>query len=330
MAWMFLSCKSLKSLDLSSFDTRSVTDFQQMFFNSSSLITLNLSNFNISQAFSIYRMFRDCNNLESLDISNFNPSSVNNFKELFRGCTSLKSIHFSQFILSNEENYFEEMLTTFNERFIICFNESNRNGTSSNCSIFQNLYNYFGGRIICRNCSKDNYLIKYNHLCNDPCLKGTLFHKNSLCFRECHFYELFFYLCDIDNINNDNNYLNKDELTEKLEKNIREGLFNSLLSNVIDKEKQDIIIQNEDVVYQITSTENQKNNKNNNISKIELGDCENALRTYYSISDNEPLYILKVDYFKQDYLIPIIGYEVFHPENKSILDLNQFQKNNIN
>ena len=330
MGWMFNGCYSLKSLDLSSFNTRSVHNFEGMFYNCS-LMTLNLSNFYPSEVTQMINMFRECRKLESLDISNFNISSYTNFQYLFTGCPSLISIHFSQFVISDEGNCFEKILNTFNENFTICFNESNRNGSSPNCSSrFQNLYNYFGGRIVCRENSKDNSTIEYNQLCNDPCLKGTLLLKNSLCLRECHIYELFYYLCDIDSINNDNNYINKDELTAKLEKNIRDGLLNSLLSDIIDKEKQDIIIQNEDVVYQITSTENQKNNKNNNISTIELGDCENALRAYYNISDSEPLYILKVDYFKQDYLIPIIGYEVFHPENKSILDLNQCQKNNIN
>ena len=43
-----------------------------------------------------------------------------------------------------------------------------------------------------------------------------------------------------------------------------------------------------------------------------------------------PLIILKVDYFRKDLLIPIIGYQVFHPMmNKSKLNLN-YCGNNVN
>jgi hypothetical protein len=124
---------------------------------------------------------------------------------------------------------------------------------------------------------------------------------------------------------------NKDQVIKKLENYIEKGLMNSLLSNVIDGEKKDIIIQNEDILYQITSTENQKNqkNKNNNASTIDLGECEKTLKEIYGINDSYPLIILKVDYFIQDLLIPIIGYEVFHPENKSKLNLNHCKNTNV-
>ena len=126
--------------------------------------------------------------------------------------------------------------------------------------------------------------------------------------------------------------IDKDQMLQKIKNDIIGGLMNSQLSNVINGEKKDIIIPNDNIVYQITSTENQKNqkNKNNNASTIDLGKCEKTLRGIYGINDTEPLIILKVDYFRQDLLIPIIGYEVFHPENKTQLDLNYCKNNNIN
>ena len=108
--------------------------------------------------------------------------------------------------------------------------------------------------------------------------------------------------------------------------------MNSLLLNLTEGVKKDIIIPNGDIICQITTTEIQKSkkNKNNNESTIDLGECEKTLRQIYNLNDSIPLIILKVDYFKQDLLIPIIGYEVFHPENKSKLNLNYFKENNIN
>ena len=79
-------------------------------------------------------------------------------------------------------------------------------------------------------------------------------------------------------------------------------------------------MQGNDILYQITTTENQKN-EYNNISTLNLGDCEDKLKEIYGIDKNLSLIILKVDYFKQGLLIPVIGYKVFNPKNKSELNL---------
>ena len=80
----------------------------------------------------------------------------------------------------------------------------------------------------------------------------------------------------------------------------------------------------------MTTTDNQKNNTNKNISSIDLGDCEKILKDKYKIDKDLPLIIYKVDYFSPDSLIPIIGYEIYHPLNKSKLDLNHCKNANIN
>ena len=59
-----------------------------------------------------------------------------------------------------------------------------------------------------------------------------------------------------------------------------------------------------------------------------LGECEKILKRIYNIDENQPLIIFKIDYYKEGSLIPIIGYEVFHPDNKSKLDL-QYCKDEI-
>jgi hypothetical protein len=106
-----------------------------------------------------------------------------------------------------------------------------------------------------------------------------------------------------------------------IEKIFSDTSFNSKLDNIINKEK-DIIISNNETIIQITSTENQKNNKNHNISTINLGECENILKEIYNIDPNKPLLILKIDSYIAGSNIPIIQYEVYHPDNKSKLDLS--------
>ena len=46
-----------------------------------------------------------------------------------------------------------------------------------------------------------------------------------------------------------------------------------------------------------TTTENQKNNINYNMTRIDLGECEVLLRNEYNISINETLYMKKLDIY---------------------------------
>ena len=43
----------------------------------------------------------------------------------------------------------------------------------------------------------------------------------------------------------------------------------------------------------LTTTQNQKNDKNNNITIIDLGECENLIRKFYNLSLNDILFIKK-------------------------------------
>jgi surface protein len=60
MMRMFSGCSSLSSLDLSGFDTYSVTDMGSMFFGCSSLVSLDLSGFDTSSVTDMMRMFDGC------------------------------------------------------------------------------------------------------------------------------------------------------------------------------------------------------------------------------------------------------------------------------
>ena len=120
-----------------------------------------------------------------------------------------------------------------------------------------------------------------------------------------------------DIIKNENN-LTKDEIINKIKNLISNR--NTNLNSVIGENK-DLLIKDDDITYQITTLDQLKNNENNNISTLNLDNCENILKTVYEIDKNDSLIIFKVDYFKEGLLIPIIGYEIYHPLNNSLLDL---------
>ena len=163
-------------------------------------------------------------------------------------------------------------------------------------------------------CSKDNkYKYEFNDLCLDNCPEGTIYNTTSE-------------ICEV--IKTDNDELNSnDVIAVNLQESITGGSFNNIIENII-KEEKDYTISNEKTLYQITTSDNQKN-KSNNVSTIDFGDCEETLKRIYDIDMSIPLIIFKVDYFNPETLIPIIGYEVYHPLNKSKLNLS-YCNNTVN
>ena len=74
MKGMFEGCRSLRTLDLSSFDTAKVENMGEMFWGCRSLTALDLSSFNTSMVTDMNGMFYGCESLTALDLSNFKTS----------------------------------------------------------------------------------------------------------------------------------------------------------------------------------------------------------------------------------------------------------------
>ena len=104
---------------------------------------------------------------------------------------------------------------------------------------------------------------------------------------------------------------------------IIDGSVDELLSKVLNKDKKDYFVKNNNSeIFHITSTYNQINNDYNNISSIDIGECEKILKENYGINSNESLTIFKVDFYIENYMIPITEYEIFSPKTNEKLDLN--------
>ena len=104
MKSMFVNCRNLTSLDVSSFDTSKVTSMESMFYGCSGLTSLDLRNFNTSNVTHTTRMFYGCSSLTSLDVSSFYTSNVISMNYMFYDCASLKSLNLSNFNTSNVTN----------------------------------------------------------------------------------------------------------------------------------------------------------------------------------------------------------------------------------
>ncbi len=98
---MFSGCSSLTSLDLSKFDTKHITNMSEMFDGCSGLTNLDVSNFNTIKVTNMEKMFSNCSSLKSLDLSGFNTSNVGeggygNMRSMFSGCSGLTSLTFGK------------------------------------------------------------------------------------------------------------------------------------------------------------------------------------------------------------------------------------------
>ena len=105
------------------------------------------------------------------------------------------------------------------------------------------------------------------------------------------------------------------------------SILSSMIKNgnlSISQDEKDIILRGNDVVYQITNTENQKNaNQSSDLSIIDLGECEKIIKRNISYEDDPtPLIILKIDIKKEDIKSSLVAYEVYNPYTKEKINLN--------
>ena len=248
--------------------------------------------------------------------------------------------------ISDSLNLTDNNYQTYQECFYKCKNcSSPGNETNNNCDICKDefitinnqcynkceYYFYFDelNNYICTpnySCPQKYKLIIDTNKCIDKCKNDDLyiFEFNNTCYTECPNGAVRIsedYLCDKEEKKQINLTINeKNNKICSFGEYIQKGYLNNIIKN-ISENKDDYIEEYNDIIFQITTSDNQKYNSNKNISTIDLDNCENILKEIYSINKSLPLIIFKIDYKYPDLLIPIIGYEIYHPENKSKLDL---------
>ena len=145
------------------------------------------------------------------------------------------------------------------------------------------------------------------------------------CAKTCKLSEFFNNECIlvIDNFKAQKN--NIHNIIKEIENNVNAPYIEKV------KNKDEIIIREKNLIYQLTSSENENNKYfSGNISIIKLGECENLLKDKYDIPKNDILIIFKYEYLYPDLLIPYIGFEVFHPYTGKKLDISICETATIN
>ena len=171
MSGMFWACKSLTTIDVSSFKTSNVTNMwamfddctslttikfsdqfitskvtnmQGMFYACSSLTSMDLSGFDVAQVTYFNSMFRGCTKLENLNLTGWNTSSALGMQYMFRGCSSLKSLDLSGFNTQNVTSVLGmfdncSSLTSLNVSNFDTQNVKDMQGMFDNCSSLTSL-----------------------------------------------------------------------------------------------------------------------------------------------------------------------------------------------
>ena len=342
---MFFECKFLSFLNINNFNTTKVTDMYQMFSGCLSLVSLNLSKFVIGSNTKydkiltqisgnliycikeeIYEIIKseidekrciikdnNCFNgwskksykyIEGTDNCIKNCNLTQNYKYEYRGncytsCPSgTTSLYNNDFLCED----FKEV------KFIINEELKKNNSNINTVSITESMN-------LVKTQNEESGNIKENTN------KMIIIHNENHLFKLCQPDDFFRKECKP--IKYDTSMINM------IKYSINDGLMDDLLEEVINESKIDIYNTDTDIKYQITSSFNQNNKNYENISVINLTNCESKLKQIYNINPNDTLIIFKYDYKVEGLLIPIVGYEVFHPLTKEILNLNYCNETSI-
>ena len=144
MSYMFFSCSSLTSLDVTHFNTANVTNMSRMFEYCSSLTSLDVTHFNTAKVTYMGRMFDDCSSLSSLDVTHFNTANVTDMRYMFSSCSSLTSLDVTHFNTANVTNmsYMFSSCSSLTSLDVTHFNTANVTDMSymfSSCSSLTSL-----------------------------------------------------------------------------------------------------------------------------------------------------------------------------------------------
>ena len=257
------------------------------------------------------------------------------------------------FIFLNDNNIIDEKNCYEKCQYYYYFNESNNYMCTENYICPEKYNKLIIEKNKCIDeCYNDNiYKYEFNYTCYKNCPIGTILNEsNYICLlNETNEDIIYFssviksYYTDIESKYNNTNQLSTENIEGTLiistanlissilkisVNNLLENIHNltldvyleylrELLSNGLDTKDLDngidYIHTEKNVTFTITTPGNQRNNKNKNMTTINLGKCEYILKDEYNISDKNNIYILKVDDYIEGYKTPKVEYEIYYP-----------------
>ena len=128
--------------------------------------------------------------------------------------------------------------------------------------------------------------------------------------------------------NDGKNCTNEEIINNKCnEGKITINQIDEIKNNLLQKNytKENIIIKTENVIMQLSTSEDQKKSDNPEVSNIDLGECENLLKIENNIPLEDSLIIFKTDIKTEDFSATYVAYEIFNPYTLQKLNLTVCQ-----
>ena len=241
---------------------------------------------------------------------------------IIHNCLTCKSNYKYKTIINNN-------LNCYNNCSFYYYINDNSSFCTNNYSCPDEFNKLIEDKIQCvNNCSNDNkYKYEFRKKCYEICPEGSIIQDNDTinniftckaicpedkpyeiissqeCVKKCSIKDISNNLCIYNYISIETEEIKYNETEkEKVEKEIKaqDNMLKNLEEDFTSEEYDttnlesghDEVIKNKQTTITFTTTENQKNNTNSddNVTLINLCDCETLLRKEYKISDNELLY----------------------------------------
>ena len=248
--------------------------------------------------------------------------------DTFHNCLECKNTYINKTIFGKYKNCYQ-LCPSHYEKYI-----ENKSEYVYDCNK-DNIYKYEFRKKCYSNCppnstTRENetnldYLnIDYNYFCKPKCNNETPFEIISTqhCVKNCDIKSIQDKSCILNYIepskskeesnNKEEEIKINDMILQNLEVSFTESNFNT---SDIESGKNDIV-EFESMTITLTTTKNQKDDKNNNnMTTIDLGECEDLLRKAYNIPENETIFMKKIDVLQEGMKIPKVEYDVYSKLN---------------
>ena len=345
---LFANCFSLKMIDLSNFNTEKVTNMNKMFYNCSNLEYINFSNIKETDSLRINNIFdktlenliicidennaqqlkelmttKGCDNIACYDNWKENQGKINHNQDCFSNCTNNIKYKYKY-----ENKCYQSCPSgTYNNNYLCEINDTKSNIISN---IHQEFYSdnssYSNSDFLSiddfHSYNSNSYISQNINYFIDTSLSNLVEENTEIKIVErdktmdCHTKDFFLKKCKLNIKNNEE----KEIFIQNIINEIMEGDTEELISIIVN-DKKNIIIEEDNEIYLISTLSNQKDTKYN-LSIIDFGDCEHKLREEYHIDENKELIIFKIEHFIEGYNIPIIEYVIFSEDGKIKLNLD--------
>ena len=332
MRYMFSFCSQLKILDLYFFNISNVIDTSYMFANCSNLTSLNLRNFKTDNLITMEKMFYGCLNLSYINLNDTIDKTIVNYdsvldetpinmvicldqdkspklseliRDVTKGCTAIDC--FGKYDYIRQKRLINDNLDNDNQE-IVC---------TDYCKKYNKFHYLFDCISICPNGTYEE--LNEDYIDADEDLNRKRDHV-------CEFLEKKPEVCTLQKViigkitcpmwKYERPYNNTKEDKVLMIEDIKSQLpnFDIILPQVYENGLWAVTIYNETYQFSLLSDKTMYDN----LTYIDIKDCENLLKQTNEVGANEDLILLKIEYYTEDYKIPIIEYTVFKKDGTEL------------